>query len=113
MSDHKGAAIIYPKLPTADMLIGDKGYDSDAFRDALTKRGITPCIPPRAKRLLPATYCKALYKQRHKIENMAQGLAAHLNALRPLRTHLLQRNLHRRNRHLLDQSMSPDPRESP
>lgn len=70
MSDHKGAAIIYPKLPTADMLIGDKGYDSDAFRDALTKRGITPCIPPRAKRRLPATYCKALYKQRHKIENM-------------------------------------------
>src|SRR5260370_12147227 len=70
MSDHKGAAIIYPKLPTADMLIGDKGYDSDAFRDALTKRGITPCIPPRAKRRLPATYCKALYKQRHRIENM-------------------------------------------
>jgi hypothetical protein len=46
VSDHKGAAIIYPKLPTADMLIGDKGYDSDAFRDALTKRGITPCIRP-------------------------------------------------------------------
>jgi hypothetical protein len=22
------------------MLIGDKGYDSDAFRDALTKRGM-------------------------------------------------------------------------
>ena len=75
MSDHQGAAIIYPKLPTADMLIGDmligdKGYDSDAFRDALTKRGITPCITPRANRRLPATYCKALCKQRHEIENM-------------------------------------------
>ncbi len=69
MSDHKGAAIIYPRLPTADMLIGDKGYDSDAFRGALTKHGITPCITPRAKRRLPATYCGALYKQRHKIEN--------------------------------------------
>jgi transposase len=31
MSDHKGAAIIYPKLPTADMLIGDRGYDSGRF----------------------------------------------------------------------------------
>ena len=70
MSDHKGAAIIYPKLPIADMLIGDKGCDSDAFRDALTRRGITPCIPPRANRRLPATYCKALHKQCHKIENM-------------------------------------------
>lgn len=33
-------------------------------------RGITPCIPPRAKRKHPATYCKTLYKQRHKVENM-------------------------------------------
>jgi transposase len=69
-SDHKGAAMIYPVLPDADTLIGDKGYDSDAFREALAERGITPCIPPRAKRRSPATYCKALYKQRHKVENM-------------------------------------------
>ncbi len=26
--------MIYPILPDADMLIGDKGYDSDAFREA-------------------------------------------------------------------------------
>ena len=83
MSDHKGAAMIFPVLPDANTLIGpshglqanhcramDKGYDSDAFREALTARGITPCIPPRAKRRTPTTYCKALYKQRHKVENM-------------------------------------------
>ncbi len=70
MSDHKGAAMIFPALPDADALIGDKGYDSDAFRAALIEREITPCIPPRAKRRSPATYCKALYKQRHKVENM-------------------------------------------
>lgn len=70
MSDHRGAAMIVPVLPDADMLIGDKGYDSDTFREALAERGITPCIPPRAKRRFPATYCKALYKQRHKVENM-------------------------------------------
>ncbi|MCP4010909.1 MAG: transposase [Proteobacteria bacterium] len=51
-------------------MIGDKGYDSDAFRDALIERQITPCIPPRAKQPAPATYCKDLYKQRHKIANM-------------------------------------------
>ena len=70
MSDHKGAAMILTSLPNADELIGDKGYDSDAFRAELIERGITPCIPPRAKRKSPASYCKALYKQRHKIENM-------------------------------------------
>jgi IS5 family transposase len=44
MSDHKGAALIYPMLPDAETIIADKGYDSDAFRDALAGRGITPCI---------------------------------------------------------------------
>jgi transposase len=57
MSDHKGADLIYPMLPDAETLIADKGYDSDVFREALVGRGITPCISPRAKRRLPATYC--------------------------------------------------------
>ena len=69
-SDHKGAAALLPDLPSASELIGDKGYDSDAFREALIARGITPCIPPRAKRKKPASYCKTLYKQRHKVENL-------------------------------------------
>ncbi len=29
MSDHKGAALIYPMLPDAETFIADKGYDSD------------------------------------------------------------------------------------
>jgi transposase len=72
MSDHKGTAVIYSMLPDAETiysmlpdaetLIADKGYDSGAFREALAGRGITPCIPPRAKRRLPATYFKTLYR---------------------------------------------------
>jgi len=69
-SDHKGAATLLPELPPARKMIGDKGYDSDAYRAALFERGITPCIPPRTKHRHPATYCKTLYKQRHKVENM-------------------------------------------
>jgi transposase len=69
-SNHKGAATLLPGLPAASELIGDKGYDSDAYRQALIARGITPCIPPRAKRKHPASYCKTLYKQRHKVENL-------------------------------------------
>ena len=69
-SDHTGAATLLPDLPPAKEMLGDKGYDSDTYRTALSQRGITPCIPPRARRKKPATYCKSLYKQRYKIENM-------------------------------------------
>jgi transposase len=54
----------------AETLIGDKGYDSDNIRNALTEQGITPCIPPKKNRKKPAGYCKILYKTRHKIEKL-------------------------------------------
>lgn len=71
-SDHIGAKILYPALPagTGSVLIGDKGYDSDAYRAALNAKGMTACIPPRKRRKLPVLYCKVIYKQRHKVENM-------------------------------------------
>jgi IS5 family transposase len=92
MSDHKGADLIYPMLPDAETLIADKGYDSDAFREALAGRGIVSAAP-----------------QSREHVRKAKRLAAYLNALRPLRPHILQRYLHRGNRYLLARSMSPDP----
>ncbi|MEE9455430.1 MAG: transposase [Paracoccaceae bacterium] len=41
-SDHKGTTTLLPDLPAATELLGDKGYDSDAYRAALIERGITP-----------------------------------------------------------------------
>jgi putative transposase len=70
MSDHKGAKILYPDLPAANTLIADKGYDSDEFRDALTAKEITACIPPKRNRTIQHAYDKELYKTRHRIENM-------------------------------------------
>ena len=70
MSDHKGAALMLDDLPAAQELIADRGYDSDKFRDALRERGIAPCIPPRKNRKAQQYYCKMLYRQRHKVENM-------------------------------------------
>ena len=70
MSDYKGAALMIDAFPKAQALFGDKGYDADWFRQALTERGITPCIPPNANRKIQIDYDKGLYKQRHKIENM-------------------------------------------
>jgi putative transposase len=69
-SDYKGAALLLDKLPDAKEMLGDRGYDSDWFRDALEAKGITPCIPPRKNRKVQIAYDKTLYKQRHKIENM-------------------------------------------
>jgi len=69
VSDHLGAKIMYPNLPSARILIGDKGYDSDEYRAALQVKSIKTCIPPRSGRNNPAAYCKTLYKQRHKVEN--------------------------------------------
>ncbi len=70
MSDHKGASLILPALPPAKTLIADRGYDSTAFRQALIDKGIQPCIPSSRSRKIPYHYDKALYRQRHKVENL-------------------------------------------
>ena len=69
MSDFKGAALMIDDLPPAKVLLGDKGYDADWFRDALAKRGIEACIPSKSNRKEPIPHDKALYRERHKIEN--------------------------------------------
>ena len=70
MSDHKGARLVLEALPKAKTLIADRGYDSNWFRAALTKRGTEPCIPPTKSRKTPLPYDKAIYRTRHKIENL-------------------------------------------
>jgi transposase len=69
MSDHKGAAMMLPALPSARELIADRGYDSSWFRAALAARGIEPCIPSTRSRKAALPYDRALYRQRHRIEN--------------------------------------------
>jgi len=70
MSDHKGARLMLGVLPKAKTLIADRGYDSNWFRNALKERGTEPCIPPTKSRKTTLAYEKALYRQRHKIENL-------------------------------------------
>ena len=54
----------------AKVLLGDRGYDANLFRNALTARGIEPCIPSKANRKIQITHNRSLYRKRHKIENM-------------------------------------------
>ena len=70
MSDYKGAALMLNALPRAKELLGDKGYDADWFRQALTERGITACIPSKSNRKIQIEHDRVLYRQRHRIENM-------------------------------------------
>ena len=70
MSDYKGAALMFDALPRATVMLGDRGYDADWFRTALTARGIVPCIPSRANRKILIPHDRKLYKAGHKIENM-------------------------------------------
>jgi len=49
-SDYRGAALMLDRLPRATTLIADRGYDADWFRDALARRGVEACIPPKANR---------------------------------------------------------------
>jgi transposase len=70
VSDYRGAATLLPALPDAEVLIADRGYDSNWFREALSELEIEPCIPGRSNRKVPIPYDAELYKQRNRIERM-------------------------------------------
>ena len=78
MSDYKacpelrrrGAGLMMDRLPKAKTLLADRGYDANWFRNALIKKGITPCIPSKINRKIQIPHDKILYKARHRIENM-------------------------------------------
>ena len=57
-----------------EALIGDKGYDADPFIAVLTRRGITPVIPPKANRKIQRTCDFALYCERNLVERFFNQL---------------------------------------
>jgi transposase len=52
----------------AKALLADKGYDSDAFVQAIVDRDMLAVIPPRCNRSNPRTCDWFVYKERHLIE---------------------------------------------
>lgn len=69
-SDDIGARALLSSLPKAGILLADRGYDADWFRNALIERNIQPCIPSRKGRTAAIPHDADLYRKRHKIENM-------------------------------------------
>ena len=47
---------------SADYLLADKGYDSDAIIKQAKDRGMDPVIPPKKNRIEQRPYDKELYK---------------------------------------------------
>jgi transposase len=72
-ADISHAQTMAEEIPGA-MLVADKGYDSDAFRQWLLERGIKPCIPPRSNRRNPSPYSKPSYRRRHVVENFFERI---------------------------------------
>jgi hypothetical protein len=105
MSDHKGAALIYPMLPDAETLLPTRAMivmhserlSPDAASRLAFHREPSAGCPQRTAR----PCIDSATRSRTCSQSQKTG--------RPLRLHILQRYLHRRNRYLLARSMSPDP----
>ena len=52
------------------MLLGDKGYDTDAIRRKVEGKGAMPNIPPKANRRWKNCFSPFLYRDRNAIERM-------------------------------------------
>jgi transposase len=54
---------------TAEQLLADRGYDSDAIVNQANQQGMQVVIPPRKNRKELRIYDADLYKLRHLVEN--------------------------------------------
>lgn len=54
---------------TAEQLLADKGYDSNAIVEQAKQQGMGVVIPPKKNRKTLREYDKELYKLRHLVEN--------------------------------------------
>lgn len=68
VADCTQAAALTENL-SADSLVADKGYDTDAIAERAEKAGMQVVIPPRSNRKHPRQYDKHIYSLRHLIEN--------------------------------------------
>jgi len=54
---------------SADYLLADRGYDSNALIDQAKSQNMEPVIPPKKNRIVQRPYDEELYKLRHLVEN--------------------------------------------
>lgn len=67
IADIEQAAALIKDQP-AEFVVADKGYDSDAFVEAIAAQGGKAVIPPRSNRTSPRTFDRHIDKSRNLIE---------------------------------------------
>jgi transposase len=70
VADCIAADELLDRLVTAEILHGDKGYDSNAVRRKIESKGAAPNIPPKSNRRLKNCFSPWLYRHRNAIERM-------------------------------------------
>jgi transposase len=69
--DSKVAPEFFSKLPDADYMIADKGYDSEALRNLIRTKSAVPIIPRKSNSKTGNDDIDwGLYKYRHLVENV-------------------------------------------
>lgn len=67
-ADSKEAGHLIEGL-SAEYLLADKGYDTNAILEQAAKQAMTPVIPPKKNRKEQQDYDEDFYKLRHLVEN--------------------------------------------
>jgi transposase len=70
VADCTAGAVLIEEMPRSAILHGDKGYDSDAIRRQVERKGAMPNIPPKANRRWKNCFSPVLYRNRNAIERM-------------------------------------------
>jgi transposase len=64
---------LLPRLP----LLMDRAYEGDETRQLAQALGMIPVVPPKANRLNPWRYDRALYRKRNEIERLFRRLKSY------------------------------------
>jgi transposase len=70
IADCTAGAALLEQMPAAQILHGDKGYDSNAIRRQVKEAGAMPNIAPKANRRWKPCFSPVLYRDRNAIERM-------------------------------------------
>ena len=66
--------LMQEEAPDPSAVLADKGYDSDAIRDDLERRGADPVIPTKSNRRVQRPVDKTKYALRNRIERFFNRL---------------------------------------
>lgn len=70
INDCTQAAVLIAKLPAAQAIVADKGYDSQAIREQIAGQGAKAVIPRKCTSVKGnADQDRGLYRNRHLVEN--------------------------------------------